>query len=208
MLIDPQRRLIYDNFRRINPPPPTTDIFNEEFAKGAFHNTSSDDDALEPDNEDSEGDIEASYPSPNKQITQLHCQITPHIEEFFRDVDSTSNTLLLSKIEQTNNQIRKVTKRNKKSVPAMYEVPRGKLIMLQYAQRSILMGFETQQSNIEKVQREIVGLRDYFTRTCQRGLYHWPTCWVQHLMGPLHRKLEILGVPRDQQMPPGNKRDS
>ncbi|RWA10337.1 hypothetical protein EKO27_g4768 [Xylaria grammica] len=202
VLTDPRRRATYDNFRLINPPPPTTDTFDEEFAQGAFDGTDSDDDALEQDDKDSEGDVEASYPPPTKQITQLHRQITPHIEELFRDIDSISNTLLLSKIEQINNKIRKVTKRNKKSIPPMYEVPREKLITLQYTQRSILMGFETQQSSIEKVQREILGLRNYFTRTCQRGLYHWPIDWVQHLMEPLHRKLETLGVPREQQMLP------
>ncbi|KAI8955289.1 hypothetical protein F4801DRAFT_381293 [Xylaria longipes] len=201
VLLDPEKRKIYNNFIKTTPPPPKVETFDEDFAQGAFDH-GSDDDAIEEDEEDSEEDDEANYPLPTKQVVKLHKMATPCIKAFFEDVEGGIKFSLLNAVDKINDQIQKDNINYRRTVLSMYQVPRQKLLLFQYAQRRILMSFETKIYDFARVQKETSWLLEHFTKTRQRGLYSWPAAWTQLLMEPLHRKLEILGMFREQQMLP------
>ncbi|KAI0410354.1 hypothetical protein F5X98DRAFT_359712 [Xylaria grammica] len=205
VLVDPRKRQVYDNFIKSNPPPPETETFDEHFAYGAFEESS--DDAIDEDgkeedsDEDSEEDNEKHYPPPDKQVQKLHNKMTPHIKAFFQDVKGLINFRLLDAVDKTNKQIEKENYNCQRPI-TIYEVPRQKLLFFQYAQRRILMSFETMVFDVARVQKEVLWLQAHFTKTRQRGLYRWPAEWAQLLIEPLIQKLEFLGMPREQQMLP------
>ncbi|KAI1345771.1 hypothetical protein F5Y01DRAFT_322781 [Xylaria sp. FL0043] len=197
VLLDPDKRKIYDRFIQNNPPPPKVDTFDEDFAQSAFDDDNeSDDDILQQDDEDSEEDDEENYPLPGRHVQQLHSRVTPYIKAFFRDVEGAIDFACLHRIDQINSQIEKENYNRRRPVLTMYQVPRRWLLFFQYAQRRIIMSFETELFTTERAQTEIVWLREYFARTCQRGLYRWPMTWARLLMDPLHQKLELLGMSR------------
>ncbi|KAI1421297.1 hypothetical protein F5Y12DRAFT_718560 [Xylaria sp. FL1777] len=203
VLIDPKKRMIYDNFLNSTPRPPMAETFGEDFAEGAFDDAGSDDDnAFELDDEDSEEDIEATYLPPSTQVVKLHRKITPFIREFFESLEGPINLSRLVEIDKINKKIERENLNRKRPVPTMYGVPRQKLLGIQYTQRSILMKFQIQILDTAEVKREILGLQTYFTKTCQRPLYSWPMDWVQLLMEPLLSKLAMQGIHMEQQMPP------
>ncbi|KAI0477041.1 hypothetical protein F4859DRAFT_514373 [Xylaria cf. heliscus] len=199
MLLDPQKRRRYNHFIQNNPPLHKIETFDEDFAQSAFDNDS-DEDTLEQNDEDSEEDDERNYPLPNKQIQQLHCRMTPRIKAFYQDVEGAVDFSLLDIIDKINKQIERENYNCKRAV-TMYKVPRPKLLFFQYAQRRILVSFETKLFDVIKVQKEVLWLREHFAKTCQRGLYRWPMAWAQLLMEPLHRKLEMLGMSRELMLP-------
>lgn len=112
----------------------------------------------EDSEEDSEEDDEKYYPPPNKQVQKLHNYITPRIKAFFKNVEGASaiNFSLLDTVNKINKQIKRENYNRKRAVLTMYKVPRQKLLFFQYAQRRILMSFETKLFNVAKVQKEIL----------------------------------------------------
>ncbi|KAI1271429.1 hypothetical protein F5Y07DRAFT_404406 [Xylaria sp. FL0933] len=203
VLVDPRKRQIYDNFVRTNPPPSETETFDEHFAHGAFDEDSSND-AMEEDGEDDCGedsgeDDEKHYPPPDRQIQKLHNKMSPYIKAFFQDIEGSINFPLLDAVDKLNKQIEKENYNDQRPV-TIYEVPRQKLLLFQYAQRRIVMNFETMVFSVARAQKEVSWLREHFNKIRQEGLYNWPVAWAQLLMDPLIRKLESLGMPRQQHM--------
>ncbi|RYC62818.1 hypothetical protein CHU98_g3386 [Xylaria longipes] len=198
VLLNPEKQKVYDNFIRHNPPP-KTETFDEDFAQGAFDNDDSSNDATrEDDEEDSEeDDDEKNYPPPNKRVQKLHGSMTPWIKAFFENVEGAIDFVLLNTVDKINKKIEKENHDYRRAVLTMYQVPRQKLLFFQYAQRRVLMSSQTQQFTSTKVLEETLWLREHFAKTCQRGLYRWPTAWAQLLMEPLYRELEILGISRE-----------
>ncbi|KAI0525813.1 hypothetical protein F5B22DRAFT_641968 [Xylaria bambusicola] len=204
VLCDLEKRKRYNAFLEHTPRPKAEDAFGEEFSPNAFdEDDGSDDDALEEDGEeDSEDDDEKDYPPPSKQIQGMHSRMTSRIKGFFYNLEGTINLSMLDTIDKMNKVIEKDNQNRRRTVLTMYEVPRQRLLFFQYAQRRIAVSFELGVFNAARVQIEIRWLQEHFIKTRQRGLYQWPEGWTQLLIEPLRRKLESIGLPREQQMAP------
>ncbi|KAI0810071.1 hypothetical protein GGR55DRAFT_679299 [Xylaria sp. FL0064] len=202
VLCNPDKRKRYDTFVKNTPHPKAEEFFGEEFSSNAFDEDDSDDAPEEDDEEDSEEDDEKNYPPPTKQVQKVHNTMTSRVKAFFGDLEGPINSSKLDKIDELNKDIGKNNQNHRRAVLTMYEVPPQRLLFFQYAQRRIFFSFETGLFDPPRVQKEMHWLQENFTKTRERGLYQWPEMWTQLLMEPLRRKLESIGLPKEQQTPP------
>ncbi|KAI1276825.1 hypothetical protein F5Y07DRAFT_398980 [Xylaria sp. FL0933] len=182
VLANSERRRIYDNFIKNTSLPSKVETFGDE---------------------DSEDDVEARCPMPGKRVLELHSEASQYIKTFFNSLEGPIQSFQLDQIDIINERIRGLNSTYTQAILNMHEVPREKLLSLQYLQRSVLVGYKTQIYDVARVHKEILSLQGYLTKTCKRGLYTWPIAWVQLIIGPLQRDLEQLGVSRKQRMPLG-----
>ncbi|KAI0804210.1 DnaJ domain-containing protein [Xylaria sp. FL0064] len=78
VLVNSERRRIYDNFIKNTSPSSRVETFGEQFAENAFEGADSEEEALEQQlgDEDSEDDVEARCPMPGKRVLELYSEAT------------------------------------------------------------------------------------------------------------------------------------
>ncbi|KAH7031023.1 uncharacterized protein B0I36DRAFT_409265 [Microdochium trichocladiopsis] len=195
ILKDPEKTKMYLQFLKDQEPE---EVPGEEFAPNAFDD-GDDDDEDDVDSEDKMDESEESQPPPDASVKQQHETLTPHIKEFFLDLERVGAARALDQPLKLCNDAIRETNRSKSGIPPKsgirpdaYTVDKMLLMTIRFEQQRIAKNFEVGLTSREDIARMVTNFGQYAEKVMTRPIHQWPTTWASLILDPLTTRLSEL----------------
>ncbi|KAI0117249.1 hypothetical protein F4814DRAFT_415651 [Daldinia grandis] len=185
------------------------DLFDEEFANGAFDDDGNDSTDSESDSKsdseldsesDSEMDSENEAPMLSEGVMKIYLEMGQSVlKPFFKSLDDKPDAKgLKKKLKEYNMLIEEQNLKRRIRIPNLFMVPDTSITKYHFMGRDIMTWWEARRLKPEGVQQALQKLQNNFDKERLHSSHQWPAEWTKLLISPLRKRLIKLNLPKEQ----------